>query len=338
MAGPSEPLLAGGRRFEGGGVADLSHQLLDGRGDPVLDVARPAEGRAAVLVEVRPALVAPFLPDAPRGDVGDHVVRVAADPGAGAELALEPQRVIHDRLRPHADDQHLLAQPPGVQRIRIRRRELLARVELLQHPLGPAGADGVRVPAAAVSSSRVTTFRYGRSTYSNAVRSAGETGFSGCFSASSTRVGQHVAVLLAQLDPPPRQRVLVAAAGVDEHGRRARVALLQRELGEARVVAAPLGEAERRRVAGVAEEDRREAPVRPRHGHHRHRVIDRPGQRLALGQQGRDVGLAVVAAVDGEGRLALADLQGRGGELRERLADQLDEPSRPSAPCTRRPA
>ena len=147
----------------------------------------------------------------------------------------------------------------------------------------------------------MTTFRYGSSTYSNAVRRPGETGFSGCFSASSTRVGQHVAVLLAQLDAPARQRVLVAAAGVDEHRRGARMVLLQLELGEAGIVAAPLGEAERRRMAGVAEEDGRELPVGPRHGQHRHGVIDRPVERLALGQQGRHVGLAVVAAIDGEG-------------------------------------
>ena len=136
--------------------------------------------------------------------------------------------------------------------------------------------------------------------------------------------GQHVAVLLAQFDASPRQRVLIAAAGVDEHRHRAGMVLFELELREAGIVAAPGEEAERRRMAGVAEEDRRQFAVRPRHGHHRHRVIDRPRQRLALGQQRGHVGLAVVAAIDGERRLAFADLQTRRREIRQRLADQLD--------------
>src|SRR5262249_12858230 len=126
-------------------LADLLRQPVDGRGDAVLHVSRPAEGRAAVFVEVGPALVAPFLPDPSRRDVGDHAGRIAAHPGAGAELALEAQRIIHDRLGAQADDERLPAEAPGMHRVRVRRLEPLARLELSQHARGPPGADGVRI-------------------------------------------------------------------------------------------------------------------------------------------------------------------------------------------------
>src|SRR5207244_3344942 len=63
-------------------LADLLHQLVHGRGDAVFDIARPAEGGAAVFVEVGATFIASLFPHAARGNVGDHVIRVAADPGA----------------------------------------------------------------------------------------------------------------------------------------------------------------------------------------------------------------------------------------------------------------
>src|SRR5215472_15356165 len=53
-----------------------------------------------------------------------------------------------------------------------------------------------------------------------------------------------------------RERVLVGPATRDEHRLGARVGPLERELGEARVVAAELVEAQHRAMAGVAEDDR----------------------------------------------------------------------------------
>ena len=68
-------------------------------------------------------------------------------------------------------------------------------------------------------------------------------------------VGELFAVLLGQLDGATRQWVLVGAAAGPEQGDGPGVRLLQLDLGEAGVVAAPLVEAQRRGMAGVAEDD-----------------------------------------------------------------------------------
>ena len=86
-----------------------------------------------------------------------------------------------------------------------------------------------------------------------------------------------MAVALAQLDAAARQRVLIAAAGVDEHGRGAGMICFQLQLRKARIVAAPGEEIERRRMAGIAEQDRVEPAVRPGDGHHGNGMIDRAG-------------------------------------------------------------
>src|SRR5262245_7818174 len=72
---------------------NLFHQPVDRFGNTVLDLPRPAESGAAVFIKVEAPLIPPFLPDATRRDVRDHVVRVAADPGPRAELLLEPEGI-----------------------------------------------------------------------------------------------------------------------------------------------------------------------------------------------------------------------------------------------------
>src|SRR5688572_1946766 len=55
-------------------LANRLDQLVHRVGDSLLDVAGPAQRRPAVFVQVRPALVAAFEPNATRRDVRDHVI------------------------------------------------------------------------------------------------------------------------------------------------------------------------------------------------------------------------------------------------------------------------
>src|SRR5262245_1633312 len=72
-----------------GSLLYLLHQLFHRGGDAVFHFAGPAEGGAAVFIEAPATLVAALEPDSSRGDVGNHVVGVAADPGAWAVLPFE---------------------------------------------------------------------------------------------------------------------------------------------------------------------------------------------------------------------------------------------------------
>src|SRR6476660_7422361 len=95
---------------------------------------------------------------------------------------------------------------------------------------------------------------------------------------------QLIAILLAQLYRPPRQRVLVAAAAGDEKGSSAGMLLLKGNLREAGVVSAPLVEAERGVVTGVAEDDGEQLAVHVFDGQYRNAVIDRPFEFVTASQ------------------------------------------------------
>src|SRR5688572_21918938 len=100
---------------------------------------------------------------------------------------------------------------------------------------------------------------------------------------------------------------------------------LQGQLSEAGIIATPLVEAERRRVAGISEHNGHEGLIWASYGHDRHAVIHWALERLTLCQQSRNVSLAVVAAVHGERGTALSNLQVGGAQFRKRLANQSDE-------------
>ena len=139
--------------------------------------------------------------------------------------------------------------------------------------------------------------------------------------------GQHVPVLLAELQLAAGQGVLVAAAGVNEHRQCAGMIFLDLDLGVTGVVPAPLGETERGRVAGVAEQDRSQAAVFSGDRHHGHGVVDRANQGLPGGQQRRHVGLTVVSPVDPESRSALSGVNRRRLQVGQGTADQFDTAS-----------
>ena len=138
-------------------------------------------------------------------------------------------------------------------------------------------------------------------------------------------VGQCDPVRLHQLDRAARLWIRVRATADHEECGRAWMPGLQCRLGDPGVVAVILDESvlERGVVAGVSENNRQQAVVRPHHPQHRHRVVDRP------------VRAELDPPVRGERGLAARVSDPRGTHPRQRVAHERDQFVLESAPYRR---
>src|SRR5262245_7126832 len=242
-------------------------QVFDGRG-PL--------GRMAVVNLRGIALVAAFLEDARTWNVGHDVVGVAGDPDLShaGEFFLEPAVIVDDHFAAERNPDKLVAESPDLHRImRILVRDL-ASVELLEHPLG-AGLDRVRLAQrvripfvlARNGVERQLNLRISHHSLFGQRLCLGDRFLDGD--------GEFLTVLFAQFDLASRKRVGIRAAADPEEGQRARVLLLDLDLGEPRVIAAPLVELHRRVVTRIAEHDGFQIPLRVFDLEHWDGVIDR---------------------------------------------------------------
>src|SRR5262245_19429401 len=198
------------------------------RNNQFLDLWGPLRRHAVVDLR-RIGFIAALFQHAGRRNVGHHVVRVRGDPyrALPANLLLDAPVVVDDDLATEGDPRELVAKAPDVDRVvRVVVGKLAAAVEDLEHVLRPF-LDRVGLAQ-----------RVGRPLVFPGDRFKGQFDL-GIFRDHSGGERGHLrgelvlhgdrelfAVLLAQLDLAPRERVGIGAAADPEEGQRAGVLLL----------------------------------------------------------------------------------------------------------------
>lgn len=134
-----------------------------------------------------------------------------------------------------------------------------------------------------------------------------------------------MAVLLTEFNRATGDWILISAARVNKHRRGTGMLFFEFPLGETRIVAAPRREAECGRMAGVSEQNRGKRSVGSGHCHDRHRVIDGSHEGNSPFDHGRNIGLAVVAAIDSERGTAFTLIQLYRRQTGNCIADHIDK-------------
>ena len=310
------------------------------RGDDVFLDAFGPDRRQAVVDHRRRPLVAPFLEDAERGDVGHHVVAVAETQVCELpRFRLIRERVVDDHLAAE-EDPGQVAEPPDLDGIGIVVGELAVFPDLLEQVPGPAG--DVEVARLRVVLDLLAVGQAGR-TPGRSPRKPGRSGPSigriGAARTRATRVGELLAVAprparasgggAGSGRPRSRRRTSPAPRGCASRARAGRSPRSRRRTCRSRAPCS--GRRSRRRRA-------RTLPSALADAEDRDVVVDRALEGQLRAERG-DVGLLVVPAVDREVGTGLSPR--RAGPARARpvaAADDVDDRPRPGTGRTRRSA
>lgn len=213
-----------------------------------------------------------------RGDVSHHVVGIASHPRRPrSKLRLQTQGIVYDDLAAKHDERRPGTKLPELYRIGIGLNRRRAGIDLPQDTFRPSGLAGIL--RAGVRFEDAPIGKFGKPQIDFDVVCGEPT------SDGRQWPGQGFANGMGQLpaDPfrrphvvaRPRPGGLVAATALPEHRDRAGTVFFHVKLGKAGIVATPSIEVgELRRVAGVAEDNRRGPPSRVRYLQDRQRVIN----------------------------------------------------------------